>query len=112
MGNLIFEEKEGKKQSAVSFRPWFIANCTEHISNVEIIGQTFEKELLECSEMEFEFNDKKITLQLNIKIMLDSKVIDMGTGLGGAYCSCCTASEDEAMDISNIKKGRKYLYLF
>ena len=66
----------------------------------------FEKEILESLEMDIEFNGKKIGTQLRVFLMMDSKLIDMGTGLGGGFCNCCTASEDEAMDLSNIKKGR------
>ena len=81
-GNLIFKEK---KQSAETFRPWFISNCTEAVQNVEIIAEMFENELLECSEMDFEFNGKNYTTELQIYTMMDSKLIDLATGLGGAY---------------------------
>ena len=109
MGNLIFKEKEGKKQSAVSLRPFFIANCDEHVSNILIIGETFENEIMECTEneMDLEFNDQKFAIQLRMFPMMDSKLIDLGTGLGGAFCSCCTASEEEALMLSNIRNGRK-----
>ena len=65
----------------------------------------FEKEILESLEMDFEFNGKTFGTQLRVFLMMDSKLIDMGTGLGGAFCNCCTANEDEAMDLSNIVKG-------
>ena len=90
----------------MSFRPWFIANCDEHLSNVEIIGQTFENELLECTDMVFDFNNQEFNLHLDYYVMLDSKVIDLLTGLGGAYCNCCTASEEEGLTVSNIVQGR------
>ena len=45
----------------------------------------FENELLECNIMEIEFNGKNYTTELEIFTMMDSKLIDMATGLGGAY---------------------------
>ena len=100
---LIFKENSQKPES---FRPWFIVNCGEKIDNVEIIGKMFEKEILESLEMDIEFNGKTFGTQLRVFLMMDSKLIDMGTGLGGAFCNCCTASEDQAMNLSNIIKGR------
>ena len=101
---MIFKEK--KSQKAKSFRPWFITNCTESLENVQQIAEMFENEILQCTEFDFDYNDKKYSATLQTFIMMDSKLIDLMTGLGGAYCSCCTASEDEALDVSLIKKGR------
>ena len=104
-GKLIFKEK--KSQKAKAFRPWFIANCNEAKENVEIIAAMFEKEILACTltDMDLDYNEKKYSIHLRFFPMVDSKLIDLGTGLGGGYCSCCTASEDEALVISNILKG-------
>ena len=94
-------------------RPWFIANCDEHISNIKIIGETFENELIDCTDMEFDFNDQKFDMHLRTFLMMDSKLIDLATGLGGAYCTCCTASEEEALSLENINRGRfKYLQIY
>ena len=100
---LIFEEKT---QNPETFRPWFIANCTEAAENVEIIAATFEKEILECTDMNMEYDDKTFAIHLQIHPMMDSKVIDLATGLGGAYCNCCKASEDEGLDLQKILQGR------
>ena len=102
---MIFKEK--KSQKAKAFRVWFIANCTEAKENIDTIAQMFEKEILECSEMELDYNDKKYSIHIpKVYPMVDSKLIDLMTGLGGAYCSCCTASEEEALIVENIIKGR------
>ena len=67
----------------------------------------FENELMECENLEFEFNNQKIEMDLHFYPMMDSKLIDLLTGLGGAYCTCCTASEEEAKSLPNIIKGEK-----
>ena len=103
-GKQIFKEKSQKAQT---FRPWFIANCNEAIENVEVIAETFENEIVDSTDMEIEFNDSKFATHLRIYPMMDSKLIDLGTGLGGAYCSCCKASEEEGLTLSNILQGRK-----
>ena len=36
--------------------------------------------------MDVLFNDKNYTTQLEIFQMMDSKLIDLATGLGGAFC--------------------------
>ena len=102
-GKLIYEDKS---QSAESARPWFIANCTEKLENVKIIAETFEKEILECTDMNMEYDGKTVAVSLKTYVMMDSKLIDMATGLGGAYCNCCTASEDDGLNLQKIKQGR------
>ena len=79
-GKLIFEENS---QNPETCRPWFIANCAEVVGNVKDIAETFEKEILECTDMNMEYNDKSIAINLKTYIMMDSKLIDMATGLGG-----------------------------
>ena len=71
----------------------------------------FENEILECTDIDIDFDDKKYALHLRTYVMMDSKLINLATGLGGAYCSCCKADEQEALTLSNIKKGRiDYMY--
>ena len=77
---MIFKEK--KSQKAKAFRPWFIANCGESKENVDIICEMFEKELLECTDMDLDFNEKKYSLHLDVFLMVDSKLINLATGLG------------------------------
>ena len=80
-----------------------------------MIAEMFEKEILESMEMDFEYNGQTISTQLRVFLMMDSKLIDLGTGLGGGFCNCCTASADEARDLSNIIKGtyiHKYFFWF
>ena len=79
-GNLIFREKPHGK--AETFRPWFIANCTEKIENVEVIAETFEREVLECTDFNLDYNDQTFAMHLESYTMMDSKLIDMATGLG------------------------------
>ena len=78
-GELIFKENSQKPQT---FRPWFIANCTEAVENVNIIAAMYEKEILECTNMDILYNDKNYATQLEIFQMMDSKLIDLATGLG------------------------------
>ena len=80
---MIFKEK--KSQKAKAFRPWFIANCGESKENVDTIAEMFEKEFLECTDMDLDFNEKTYSMHLDVFLMVDSKLIDLGTGLGGAY---------------------------
>ena len=67
----------------------------------------FENEIMECENMEFEFNNEKFEMNLRFYPMMDSKLIDLLTGLGGAYCSMCTASEQEATSLPHILKGEQ-----
>ena len=83
---MIFKEKS---QKAHTFRPWFIANCNEANENVQIIAEMFENEILACTNMEIEFNDKNYAVQLRTYIMMDSKLIDIGTGLGRYLLLIC-----------------------
>ena len=46
----------------------------------------YEKEIIECTNMDVLFNEKNYTTQLEIFQMMDSKLIDLATGLGGAFC--------------------------
>ena len=82
-GELIFKENSQKPQT---FRPWFITNCTESVQNIHEIAAIYEKEIIECTNMDVLFNDKNYTTQLEIFQMMDSKLIDLATGLGGAFC--------------------------
>ena len=82
-GKLIFYEKKSQKASA--FRPWFILNCGESKQNVDAVVEFFEREILECTEMNLEYNNKNYSLHLRVFPMVDSKLIDLATGLGGAY---------------------------
>ena len=79
-GELIFKENSQKPQT---FRPWFISNCTESSDNIYLIGDMFEKEILEATDMEVLYNDKNYTTHLDFSTMMDSKLIDLATGLGG-----------------------------
>ena len=65
----------------------------------------FENEIIDCENMEFEFNNEKFEMNLHFYPMMDSKLIDLLTGLGGAYCTMCTCSEEEAVSVPNIVKG-------
>ena len=46
------------------------------------ICEMFEKELLECTDMDLDFNEKKYSLHLDVFLMVDSKLINLATGLG------------------------------
>ena len=80
---MIFYEKQS--QRAKSFRPWFILNCGESKQNVDAIAEFFENEILGCSDMDLEFNNKIYSVHLRVFPMVDSKLINLATGLGGAY---------------------------
>ena len=81
-GNLIFRENPKKRQKAETFRPWFITNCNESIDNVKIIAEIFEKEILECTNFDLDYDDQKIATHLQVLPMMDSKLINLATGLG------------------------------
>lgn len=48
--------------------------------------------------------DIKCQVQVEMS-QLDGKAITVATGLGGSYCTCCTASSSEAKDPIRIKEG-------
>ena len=47
------------------------------------MGEHFENEILQCTDMDLEFNNQIFSLHLRFFPMMDSKLINMATGLGG-----------------------------
>ena len=103
-GNLLFEEKS---QAASSLRPWFILNANESHANVKKIATMFEKEILEVLDIPFQvkYGDDDIQTYVKAGLFMDSKLINLVTGLGGCYCSCCTASTREGNTLTCIQDG-------
>ena len=81
-GNLLFKEKS---QGAHSLRPWFILNCNESRENVEKIAKFFEEEILEVIDNPFtiKWGDDSINTKVKAGLFMDSKLINLVTGLGG-----------------------------
>ena len=42
----------------------------------------FENEILDCTNIDIDFDDKKYALHLRTYVMMDSKLINLATGLG------------------------------
>ena len=42
----------------------------------------FEQEIMDCENLEFEFNDEKYEMNFRFYPMMDSKLINLLTGLG------------------------------
>ena len=47
-----------------------------------MIAETFEREVLECTDFNLDYNDQTYAMHLESYTMMDSKLIDMATGLG------------------------------
>ena len=48
----------------------------------------FENEILDCTNIDIDFDDKKYALHLRTYVMMDSKLINLATGLGMYLCTC------------------------
>ena len=105
----MFEEKS---QAASTFRPWFILNANESYENVAKICSFFEEEILEAKDnLQIRWGDDVIRSRLKVHLTMDSKLIALVTGLGGAQCLYCKANYAQMHNTKFIRKGRFVLFL-
>ena len=105
-GALIYEEKS---QGPETLRPWFIVPAKETYDNLEEICTMFENELLEAKEdLTVKIEKTLYPVAMDIaNFFLDTKLINYVTGLHGAFCTMCDASEEEALNIDLIEDGKQ-----
>ena len=103
-GELVYEEPS---QGPETLHPWFIIPEKESIETLLELCPVFENEILAAQEdLNFKVGDKSYKAEIDvIGYLFDTKLIKLITGLHGAFCPCCTASEKEASNKDFIKKG-------
>ena len=103
-GELIFKEFT---QGPESLRPWFIIPAKEDEATLKQLTTMFETEILAAmNSLKVKIGDKQYDVELEIaNFMFDTKLIRYLTGLHGAFCTMCTASEKDGCDPDIIKEG-------
>ena len=90
-------------------RPVIIAAAKETSHFIEICCDFFTKgkKELEESPLKIEYEDGQ-TLEFDVVLemtQIDGKMKSIMSGLGGAYCTLCTTSPEDAQSIPNIRDG-------
>ena len=103
-GNEIFREKS---QGPETLRTWFIIPEKETFEALELLCFMFESELLTAMNwLSTKCADQTIPVHVKVcSMMLDTKLIKYCTGLHGAHCCSCTASNDDMKNPDKIRDG-------
>ena len=103
-GQLIYKETS---QGPEALRPWFIIPAKEDEKTLPDLCYMFETELHEAMDsLKIKINGKEFDVKLEIaNLLFDTKLIRYLTGLHGAFCTMCDASEKDGCDPDCIEKG-------
>ena len=100
-------------QCPEALRPWFIIPAKEDEKTLPDLCYMFETELHEAMEnLKIKIKGKEYDVTLEIEnLLFDTKLIRYLTGLHGAFCTMCDASEKDGCDTDCIKEGT-HLFTF
>ena len=96
--------------SSSNQRPICVKPGKETRSNIKDIFGPFDVGSIDGKRKKYllDFGPFQASFKLNIKMnQIDTKIIKMVSGLGGAYCTCCSTSEARAHEIAKISQGFK-----
>ena len=106
---MIYKEKS---QGPEALRPWFIIPAKEDEKTLPDLCFMFESELHEAMEnLKIKIGQKDYNVELEIaNLLFDTKLIRYLTGLHGAFCTMCDASEKDGCDTDCIEQGTNCLH--
>ena len=94
--------------SSSNQRPICVKPGKETRSIIKDVFGSFNVGSIEGKKKQYvlDFGPFQASFKLNIKMkQIDTKIIKMVSGLGGAYCTCCNTSETSAHDIMKVSQG-------
>ena len=102
--HLIYKETS---QGPEALRPWFIIPAKEDEKTLPDLCYMFETELHDAMDnLKIKIGQKEHSVQLEIaNLLFDTKLIRYLTGLHGAFCTMCDASEKDGCDLDCIEEG-------
>ena len=101
-GTCLWEELS---QAPETMRPWFLIPGSEKADLVEKIASKMDIDAERSSTLLVQHIGSVYTVHVRFFMSLDGKLIEMTSGLNGAYCTACTASSEEGHNVDCVKDG-------